>query len=68
MFMASINYKHKVFRYVYRWFLISQRSGVSDYSEQTSELPVIGFWSEHTSEMLETGLCPEYRPELFAAS
>lgn len=68
MFMASINYKHKVFRYVYRWFLISQHSEVPDYSEQTSKLPVTGFWSEHTSEILETGFYPEHRSELLAAS
>lgn len=66
--MAGINYKHKDFRYVYRWFRISQRSGGSDYSEQTSELPVTGFCTEDISEMLETGFCPEQRSELFAAS
>ena len=32
----------KFFRYAYRWFLISLHSGVPDYSEQTSELPVTG--------------------------
>lgn len=68
MYVAGINSNHKAFHYVFRRFLISQHSKVSDYSELTSEQPVIGFCSEYASELLVIDFCSKHRLELFAAS